>query len=194
MQHNKIYKVVLELSLLLLFIFAISCKVNKLEKEKGLIINNPERITFSKISCLNMAEKLAGIGTKNDEIILMFFAVDSMNNVSLIESTEILIFESESTYEIDISIDIKGQNIEGEIKLVLLEIDTERSKEELLEIVERELNVKQSDDEFKRKMNDDDLLGISIVNLKEAENKGPIKFWGFHLLDEYHYEVTYNIN
>lgn len=185
------YKIIMifkidKLFILLFFPFFIGCFSNKkIIKEKF-----PSEIIIQKIICKNLSEKFAGIGSKNDEIILFVYKKDEVRKPNLIWHSELLIFEKEKEILIDqnISIDFKS------LSFVLIEIDEKRNIEDLNVVLLKALEEEKGKEEIKELILDDDLLGIKKIDIAESEKKNTLQFWGIHLLDEYEYELEFKIN
>lgn len=178
----------------LLMICSSSCKTPNLPKEKMILIEDPEKLTISKIRCLNLAEKLVGIGSKNDEILLLIYQVNSKKEISFLWSTDIFIFENENSEgsALNKSFPLNKETLPSEFKFILLEIDTERTKEDLSELVEKLLTQNLPEATIKDKIREDDLLGIKTLSFAKASKYGKLKFSGMHLFDKYHYEIEYS--
>ena len=171
----------------------ISCKPTAKTQVDFPSIENPEILILNHIQCLNMAEKLIGIGTKNDEILLLVFHLNHKNEAQLIASTDFLIFEKEDSIgqSLNLSISVDGRKNPKELKFLLLEMDTDRTKNELSQLTENLLNLDLKPERLKEKLREDDLLGIKTLSTSKTSKKGKLKFSGMHLFDKYHYEISY---
>ncbi len=179
-------------SLSIMFLI-IGCKtITKLQVESPTI-ENPKSLILSNLKCLNMAEKLVGMGTKNDEILLLVFHLNDKKEALLITGTDILIFEKEDSIgqSLDITIPLDRKLNPSEFLFLLIEMDTERTKTELSHLAQNLLNQRVEPAMLKEKLREDDLLGIKTLSTIKTSKNGQLKFLGMHLFDKYHYEISY---
>jgi len=164
-----------------IFIFALSACKTKHNLQTPLRL--PSIIKVNSLEVANFAEKMLGLGSKADEIILFIFE-DTGENQLLRWKSELLIFDNANTiYPIPFQTDVKQGDT---FRFILIEVDTERTVEELLSIIQqcpypcKEANIKKAIDE-------DDLLGLKELKIQPMERINVLEFWGVHLLDEYRY-------
>ena len=182
--------------LLFLILLFISCKTATIPKPEIPIIENPGKITIQKIHCLNMAEKLIGIGTKNDEILLLVFEESPQNEIKFMAATDSLIFEKEDSIgqALNLTIPLNMDQVANKLIFLLLELDTERTKAELIQLSKKHLSENLSFKMLKEKLREDDILGLKNLSVKKVSKTGRLIFSGMHLFDKYHYELSYKFN
>lgn len=180
-------------SFILITILISGCKSIPKSLKATPTIENPKKLFLTKIKCLNMAEKLIGIGTKNDEILLLVFHLTPNNETELIASTDFLIFEKEDSIGqvLDLNILLDSSWNPRKLSFLLIELDTERSKKEVIQLTQNLLTQQFDLDSLKEKLREDDLLGLKTLSTFQTSKIGKLEFSGMHLFDKYHYEISY---
>jgi hypothetical protein len=169
-----------------LFIFGlISCKTNT-KLASSLVL--PKEIKVKTLHAANFAEQMLGLGSMSDEVILFIFE-DTGENHLYRWSSPILIFDkSEKVHPIPFQTKVKPGDI---FNFLLLELDTERTTQELLSLVQK-CDYPWTDDCIKKTIKDDDLLGFKQLKIQPMAGELVLDFWGVHLLDEYQYILSFN--
>jgi len=182
----------------LIFLCLYSCKstssIGTLSDEKI-----PTTIHLQKLVCLNLSEKLAGMGTLNDEVSFIVLSLNEDQEFHSIFQIPITKIEKEGTeIPIEYSIDISDQFFFA-FYLILVEMDTERAIDAILPIIKNGLSQQESDtnlkDQLSKKLQDDDILGIKKITPNDLSffNQNELKFWGLQFFDEYDYRLHYSV-
>ena len=177
----------------MLLVVVVGCKTSILPEKEVLLLNDPVELMINNIYCLNMSEKLLGVGSKNDEIILLVFQINDKAENKLIASTDFLIFEKEDSMgqALDITIVHDSERKSNELHFLLIEMDTDRTKDEVAQLTGSLLNEKFELPVIKEKLREDDLLGIETLSNIHTSEKGRLRFFGMHLFDKFHYEISF---
>lgn len=151
----------------------------------------------------NLSEDITG----NDELQLIIFQIkDSVSTPILVNVwQDTLIFNKQSKENIkpvlfQLTI-LDSNSATSKLLILLLEIDTHRSPNKRLELVNTVLsneNYENKDSlgvKIEMAIKDDDLLGIKVLKFSAMKEKGMgvIVFSGIHLFDKYHYRLIYQL-
>ena len=157
--------------------------------------NVSKKILIEKIICKNLSEKMAGIGSKNDEIILFVYEINQTDSVKLKWHSDLFVFEKKKEIAVNKNISFDGETL----LFIMVEMDTDRNAVAINDILLKELKNNFEKlatpnlivEKIKEAILDDDLLGIEKTDLNKNKKQKLIKFWGVHLFDEYEYEVVF---
>lgn len=149
-----------------------------------------------KISAINLSEDLSVLSTKNDELLMLIYELmdsSKLTNPVLLKQMKLdKSHRSKVIYWVGDSLIKTKKHL-----LVLLEIDSERS----IEQIEPSVRVyhKEISDAFQMKnynviekyLGDDDILGFKEFTISEIIENGEIKFIGVNKIDKYEYEIQF---
>lgn len=148
-------------------------------------------IVLEKLTAENLSEDMNRVSSKNDEILLLCFLMDSNGNISTAWSSKYMFFESRGV-AIDLN-QIINTNEADILKIFLIEQDTERTEKELEELISN--NIGKTKAEFSKIIKDDDLLDLKSFDLNQAQfyKENKLKMWGVHIGDEYEYWLDFRV-
>jgi len=145
------------------------------------------------ISTSNLSEDASILSTKDDELLFLVYQ-KQFNDSFILKSKNYFEFDSINS-NIEIKIEEKLSN--AEIIIVLLEIDSDKTLEQIEYDVNKNLkillNAFEDFDLIKliETLGDDDLLGIKSIKMKSNNKPTSIVFQGINLFDYYVYEIVF---
>jgi hypothetical protein len=184
--------------LLLFLVFAWACHRKVLTPKP---VKNIRKINLTSIRMENLSEEITG----NDEIQWIAWLIKDTipSPVPLKKASDTLTFYKKDLYsDKKVTFEHTFETTRHLTLLVLLlEIDTRKTPEERVNLIEKELqkaNYQPYDSLQTRLSNllrDDDLLGISFYNLSDLQNQteGNLHFSGIHLFDKFQYRIRYKM-
>lgn len=178
--------------ILLCFNF-FACKTSKKASENVLIIN-PTNFVIEKLICKNLSENVSTLSTQNDEILIVSYFLKNDSLVYEKWNSSIFNIQDENSI-VNINKTLPIPTIaDCRLKLFLIEMDTERSESEMVDLLTASVNL--SEMQVKDAILDDDLLGVFDLtfNQKPLRKNRAIRFWGMHLFDEFEYVVECSVN
>jgi hypothetical protein len=176
---------------LLLCLNFSACKIGK-KATLEVLIDHPTNFVIETVFCKKLSENLSTLSTQNDEVMLIGYFIEKDSLILGQWNSRVFnIQEENSSLNIDKVLPIPDSG-GCQLRLFLLEIDTERSESELVNLISQSVNL--SPTQIKEVILDDDLLGVFELKLGEQPVKkhGQIRFWGIHLMDEFEYFIEYS--
>lgn len=144
---------------------------------------------YIKITAKDLSEDATLLSSKNDELILLMYSKLDRDYPELIVSEYFIMdkIDTPKKFKINSKIGLKEDFI-----LVLLEMDTKQTLQQIEPIVRLNLNLLLTDYNQKKRvktqelLGDDDLLTIQKSNFKNFVDNG-MRAQGIHMLDAYDY-------
>lgn len=187
---------------LILLVFALiwsSCLLkNKVVKSESAGIPRSDSL-FISVKAINLTEDVSSLSSRNDELIFLIYkySSDSTAIPSLLLS-EFFVLDSAHSQQ-DFTAVYREFSANEKLCFVLIEMDTEKNKEQIEPVVRVNLNAIISDQQTGKKqlteklLGDDDLIGLSVISANEIRKgeKQTLNYSGNHLFDFYKYEIGY---
>jgi hypothetical protein len=147
------------------------------------------------LTAINLTEDVSRVSSSNDEILLLMYAAsDKLTPLQTLERQLLTFDKTHPVFEHQVSVPLDSS---ATVVVVLIEIDSERKLEEVNQVVSRQLagiakayRTRQSQ-QLRKFLEDEDLLGLEVipVNAFRTGLSKTLVFKGFHLFDEYEYEL-----
>ncbi len=174
-------------------IFLVCCSCNTKKRAIADLNKTSNTSPTLKVRALNLSEDLSRLASQNDEILLLGYQDQDIISDPVI--MEYIIFdENQKLYNLPLKSDLFDN---GELILIMLEIDTELSPEDIEMTVRKnirdiELSFIENDRvALKTILRDDDLLGIARIDKEKLELIQTYNFIGTHKMDRYEYELEF---
>ncbi len=139
----------------------------------------------------NLTEDVSRVSSGNDEMLFLLYSTqDSLQSFQLIGKQLFVFDKSQKTHEQRIA----AQWLKNEWLILLLEIDSERSVDELEAWVRQHLPIivtayrKKQTEQLRKLLGDEDLIAIELFPADSRLVK-EFTFRGVHLFDEYQYRL-----
>ena len=184
------YKYLKYLFFIVFLLILLNCRLSQ-KATSSLHQGIVTEITFEKLTCSNLSEDMSRVSSKNDEILLLYFLMDSNENIITAWSSEYMLFENRGVeVNLNQTVIINDASI---LKIFLLEQDSERTESELLVLISS--HIKKSKSEISEIIKDDDILDLKTFDLNQSQfyKENKLKIWGVHLGDEYEYWLDFSI-
>lgn len=159
-------------------------------------------INIQSLQAINLSEDMNEVSTKEDEILLLVFLVDSKG--ALLQTEQNWDFKHtfkkrQEVINLDLEIDLKDIDLyRKQLLFLLVELDNEHFNTAINGIVKQAIE-KESDLQklnnlqFDKLLKHDDLLDIQWIELNNV-NTGLLKFSGLQLFDKFEYLLKYKTN
>ena len=145
----------------------------------------PKKIKHVTLTVSNFSEKMLGIGSRADEILLFVYK-EQDDGLDLVWSSEELIFDKDKKSKALAW--SKALKKGDQYIFILVEKDTDLTIDEVLQKINNQAYPFE-EDELKKELRDDDLLGVKRWSIDKMSAVNFIQFWGVHMLDEYEYTL-----
>lgn len=157
------------------------------------VLKSTDSLTIT-VGSTNLSEDMSALSTNNDEILLLI--LDSLDNQTV--TTPLLSFYTTlSKTKIKDSCSIQTTLLANNQKhiLFLLEIDTNKSKEDIAKLIQqhyqllRDAYLSKDYQQTEQLIGDDDILGIHPFNFPLTNSVLQINFNDIHRMDRYQYTI-----
>lgn len=150
------------------------------------------KINFVELQCVELSENWKLMSTGDDEILILFYLLDDDGTIVEKKHSDFMVFDSLNTLaQFSNQINIPNTSVNYSLKVILIEQDTDRSEQEIEDLVR--ININMTKQELKILLADDDLLDIKYLTIKNGyiKNKNELQFKGIHLFDKFEYKLRY---
>jgi hypothetical protein len=144
------------------------------------------------VNGINLSEDMSTLSSKNDEVLMLLYSFDdTLKLKDPLLSAYFVLDSANRKKQMPLVIPDQAVNI----LLVLAELDTERSPEQVEKLVRK--NFKEIMDCLDKRdlialqqyIGDDDIIGIKILKAKERSVKTTFSFQGRYKLDKFLYRI-----
>lgn len=179
----------------LLFVFILSlplCSTIFYQYDLTARLPDPSDTLTIHIQASNLTEDMSTLSSRNDEVLTFLYEFSDTSRLAQPLLTEFFVLDSARRTK-DLKVVVAPD--QNKFLLFLIEIDTDRSPEQIEKIVRRSFNDiirlfrKRDLLGLQHILDDDDLIGFRIVENIQHGNNLAFSFQGRYKLDKYSYRI-----